>query len=124
MPSKSPYVEFLVEQFSPLGEITSRAMFGGHCLYCDGVVFGLVANNALYLKADDANRPDYEVRGSKPFRPFEDRDEVMSYYEAPPEIFEDEEALRRWVGGSVEAGRRSKSKKPRARSAAGSKSSR
>ena len=29
----------------------------------------------------------------------------MSYYEAPPEIFEDPDAMRSWCAGSVDAGR-------------------
>ena len=111
MPARSSYLEFLFEQLAPLGEISSRAMFGGHCLYCDAVVFALVANNAMFLKADDVNRAAYENRGLKPFRPFEDQNAVMSYYEAPPEIFEDSEAMQTWCGGSVEAGRRAQAKK-------------
>lgn len=111
MPQKSnPYLEFLAEQMAPLGDITSRAMFGGYCLYCDGIVFALVANQALFLKADDENRGNFDSRGLKAFRPFEGS-ETMSYYEAPPEIFEDPDAMKQWCGGAVEAGRRSKSKK-------------
>lgn len=115
MPSRNPYIEFLIEQFAPMGEITSRAMFGGHCLYCDGAVFALVASNALYLKADDANRDRFVARGLRPFKPFEDRDEVMSYFEAPPEVFEDQDAMKEWVGGAVRAGHRSlQVRRPRA----------
>lgn len=111
MPAGNPYLEFLLEQMAPLGDITSRAMFGGHCLYCNGIVFALVAKNALFLKGDDVNRPAFEARGLKPFKPFDDQDATMSYYEAPPEIFEDSDAMRLWCGGSVEAGRRARQKK-------------
>lgn len=115
MPQKSsPYLEFLTEQMSPLGEITTRAMFGGYCLYCDGIVFALVANQSLFLKADDGNRGDFDARGLKAFQPFEGP-ETMSYYEAPPEIFEDPEAMKQWGRGAVAAGRRTqlKTKKKR-----------
>jgi DNA transformation protein len=111
MPARNPYLEFLLEQMASLGEISARAMMGGYCLYCDGTVFALVARNALYLKADDGNRPAFEARGLKAFRPFEDQSATMSYYEAPPEIFEDPDAMREWCGGSVEAGRRAQAKK-------------
>jgi DNA transformation protein len=106
MPARNAYVAFLQEQFAALGDVTARAMFGGYCLYCDGTVFALVADGALYLKADNVNREDFTGRGLKPFKPFPDRDEVMSYYEAPPEIFEDADAMRVWVGGGVQAGLR------------------
>lgn len=111
MPAKSAFLEFLHEQFAPLGEITSRAMFGGHTLYCNGVVFGLVANNHLFLKADTVNRPEFDARGLLAFRPFSDRDDVMQYYEAPAEIYEDVDAMRHWCGGAVEAGLRAQQKK-------------
>ena len=120
MPARNTYLEFLLEQFAPLGDISSRAMFGGHCLYCDGVVFALVANNAVFLKTDASNRPAFEARELRAFRPFEDQDAAMSYYEAPPEIFEDSNAMREWCGGSVEAGRRAQAKrKPKKKGARG-----
>jgi DNA transformation protein len=109
---KNAYLEFIVEQFAPMGEITARAMMGGHVLYCDAVVFALLSSrNQLYLKTDDENRPAFEAAGLKPFRPFEDRKSVMPYYTAPPEIFEDADAMRTWVAGAVQAGIRSQAKK-------------
>ena len=111
MPNRESYMEFLLEQLSPLGDVTARSMFGGHVVYCRGVVFALVANNALYLKADDHNRPAFEARGLEAFHPFEDSGAVMQYYEAPPELFEDRKALLDWAGGSVAAGQRARAKK-------------
>jgi len=35
----------------------------------------------------------------------------MQYYQAPPEIFEDADALLRWGRGAVAAGRRGQAKK-------------
>ncbi|HYO84239.1 MAG TPA: TfoX/Sxy family protein [Bryobacteraceae bacterium] len=110
-PPRDPFVDFLLEQFAPLGQMHARAMFGGYCLYCDAVVFALVADSALFLKADDLNRGAFEERRLKPFKPFPDRDDVMSYYEAPPEIFEDPDQMRQWCGGAIEAGRRAQAKK-------------
>jgi len=111
VPKPSPYIDFLIEHFEPIGEVTARAMFGGHGLYCDGIFFALVANNAVFLKADDVNRPDFETLGLKPFRPFEDQLVVMQYYEAPAEMFEDADALKHWAGGAVAAGIRAQGKK-------------
>lgn len=102
-----------MEQLEAVGEITARPMFGGHGLYCDGVFFALVANSALFLKADDNNRPEFEAHGLKPFRPFENKEGVMQYYEAPAEMFEDPELLKQWAGGAVAAGVRAQAKKKR-----------
>ena len=114
MPKTDRFVEFVREQFAPLGGITARPMMGGWCLYCDGVIFALIVAGELYLKTDPESVSRYEARGLRPFRPFPDQPGVMRYYAAPPEIFEDPEAMREWAGGAVEAGRRSPRKKKRA----------
>ncbi|MBY0503146.1 MAG: TfoX/Sxy family protein [Bryobacteraceae bacterium] len=114
MAKPNPYLEYLLEHFAPLGQIHSRAMFGGHCLYCNGITFALVAGQAVYLKADDVNRPQFEARGLAPFRPFPDSDMVMKYYEAPAEMFESLEGLREWAGAAVAAGERAKQPKRKA----------
>ena len=103
MPPPDRFVEFCIEPFSPLGRITSRYMFGGWCLYCDGDVFALVADGAVYLKG--------ESPGRAPFKPFPDKELTMKYFAAPPEIFEDSDAMHRWCGEAI-ATARSKRKKP------------
>ena len=104
MPVRDKFTDFCVEQLSPLGSITSRYMFGGWCLYCNGVVFALIADGALFLKGGPNNIPDFEARGLKPFKPYPDQDVVMKYFQAPPEIFEDSDAMAKWCGGAIAAG--------------------
>jgi DNA transformation protein len=86
-------------------------MFGGHGLYCNEVFFALVASGAVFLKADDENRPQFEAQGLKAFRPYEDRPETMQYYEAPAEMFEDPDMLKQWAGGAIAAALRAQTKK-------------
>ena len=119
MPSKKEYLDFVVEWLSPLGEITSRSMMGGYILYCGGVVFALLADSTLYLKADDTTRPRFAALGLKPFQPFPDQPGTMGYYPPPAEFFEDPEVMADWSGAAVEAGRRAQAKrKPKAKSKA------
>lgn len=108
MPPKDRFVEFCIEQFAPLGRIDSKYMFGGWCLYCDGAVFALIASGELYLKGDAHNIPEFEARGCKAFQPFPEKPDTMKYFQAPPEIFEDDQALRHWARGAIEAGKRKK----------------
>jgi len=108
MKPQPPFVEYVIEQFSTLGAPTARAMMGGWVIYIDGLVCALIADSELYLKGGANNIPAFDARGLKAFKPFEDQDLVMKYYQAPPEIFEDPAALREWVGGSLEASRRTK----------------
>jgi len=45
-------IAFATDLFSDLGRVTTRKMFGGMCLYLDGVVFALMSSDGqLYLKA-------------------------------------------------------------------------
>lgn len=111
MPSKKEYLDFVVEWLSPLGEIASRGMMGGHVLYCGGVVFALLADNTLYLKADDATRPRFQALGLKAFQPFPDQPGTMGYYPPPAEFFEDPEAMADWGRAAVETGRRAQAKR-------------
>jgi len=113
MPNRASFVAFLMEQLSPLGEITTRRLFGGNSLYCEGIVFALVANDTLYLKADDINRIDFESAGLPQFHPFGDTRMSMGYYQAPSELFEDADAMYHWAGSAVAAGRRASIKKSR-----------
>jgi DNA transformation protein len=120
MANRASYITFLIEQLSPLGEITTRRMFGGHAVYCDGTVFALVASDTLYLKVDDQNRAEFEAGSLAAFHPFGDDRLVMQYYQAPPEIFENADALRRWGGGAIAAGRRGQAKKSKKKKRAAS----
>ncbi len=103
MPPKDKFADYCIELFSPLGRIDAKYMFGGWCLYCNGAVFALIADGAVYLKGDNHNIPDFEARNLHPFKPFPDKPDVMKYYQAPPEIFEDADALKRWATGAINA---------------------
>src|SRR5256712_12493479 len=94
-------------------------MFGGVGIYAGDLFFALVADDALYLKGDDASRPEFEARGMSPFRPFGEDGEVMQYYQVPADLLEDVEALRPWAVQAVAAAERkgAKRKRPRRRAA-------
>ena len=116
--SVSPsYKMFVLEQLSAAGPMAARAMFGGVGLYCQGLFFGLIDDDTLYLKVDDATRADFERLGSQPFRPFGDASHTMQYYELPAAVLEDREAVRPWVERALAAARRKvsgKRKRPKA----------
>ena len=75
-----------------LGNITSRAMFGGVGLHWRDVIFGIVFQDRLYLKLYDQSRPEHERRGMGPFRPNERPTLKASY-----EVLSDLEVLLSWV---------------------------
>jgi DNA transformation protein len=92
--AQSEFVDYLVELLEPLGSIHAKPMFGGFGIFRHDLMFGLVSEDTLYLKVDDNNRPDFEVRGLAPFTyRHKDKQVAMSYYQAPNEIMDDAEEL-------------------------------
>jgi DNA transformation protein len=101
------FVEHVCDLLAPLGAVRARAMFGGYGIYVDDVFCAIVAYDTLYLKVDDGNRADYEALGARPFKPFDDKPMVMSYYEVPAEVMDDRRALVEWGRKACQAAQRS-----------------
>jgi len=98
MSVSADYLVYVVDQLVPFARVRSRRMFGGVGLYADDQFFALIADDVLYFKVDDSNRPDYAARGCQRFRPFEDEPIYsMNYYAVPPEVIEDSEELKLWA---------------------------
>ncbi len=94
----SQFTQFLVEVFENFGEITTRKMFGGYGIYHQGIMFGLVADDVLYLKTDKSSEGLFIDEGLKPFE-YDKGEKVvkMSYYQAPDVIYDDRQAAANWA---------------------------
>jgi DNA transformation protein len=115
---RNELADHVTEQLAPLGAVRARAMFGGHGIYLDDLMFALIADETLYFKVDDANRADYEAAGSTPFKLYADRATLMPYWVVPDEVMEDRARLIGWARKSVDAALRAravKSAKPAGR---------
>lgn len=98
MARQSEFAEFVAELLEPFGGVSVRGMFGGFGLFRDGVMFGLIADVALYLKADDENGADFDAAGMGAFVYRRNgRDVALSYREAPSELFDDSDELVAWA---------------------------
>ena len=97
--------------FAGLGHLKTRPMFGGHGFYCDGVFFGFVLGDVLYLKADDESRPRFLAARLEPFV-WRGRASV-NYYRAPPEALESPDVALDWGRVALAAALRTKRKKKR-----------
>ncbi len=105
------YRDFVLEQLrrATPAVVHHRAMFGGVGIYADGVFFALIAEDVLYLRADEETRPAFESRGMGPFLPYDDPARPMrGYYQLPGDLLEDAESLGEWVEGAVAASRRAR----------------
>jgi DNA transformation protein len=96
-----PFRAFVMDQLEELGSVVARSMFGGVGLYCDGIFFGIIAGDVLYLKVDATNRPDYERAGMPPFKPYPNRSGTMQYYAVPVGVLENAPELVAWARKSV-----------------------
>ena len=109
MAKNDEFVEYILEMLQDFGLVSARAMFGAHGIYREEIMFAIVANGTLYIKADDENRALFEDRGLVRFsytRAGTKR--FMSFYEVPEEALEDNDELRLWANEGYEAARRSK----------------
>ena len=50
MASSKNYLDFVLDQVHHAGEISAKMMFGEYGIYSDGKLFGLIADNRLFIK--------------------------------------------------------------------------
>jgi DNA transformation protein len=102
MPVSDTFRDYVLEQLSELGAVNARRMFGGVGLYSGELFFGVINDNLLYLRVDEASRPLFEAAGMTALRPVRAKPEVVAaYYQAPDHVLEDAETLVEWVRRSV-----------------------
>ena len=56
MACNADFVQYIQDQCSEAGEIAVKKMMGDYCIYCNGVLFGLICDNNLFVKETDAGR--------------------------------------------------------------------
>ena len=95
--------------FREFGPISVRKMFGGHGIFYERLMIGLVADDMLYLKVDAHSVPRFEKRGLAQFK-YSKGDKVvgMSYYLAPEEALDNPSEMREWAKLAYEAALRSR----------------
>lgn len=105
MPASREFLDHVADQLRGFGPMAIRRMFGGAGLFRGGLMFGLVARDALYFKVGDANRAAYLAAGAKPFA-YQRRGApavLVSYYEVPASVFDDPDALADWARAAFSA---------------------
>jgi len=112
--SKKAFANHLLDLLSELGSVKARAMFGGHGLFLDGLMFALLSNEQLYLKVDAQSVEVFSKRNLTAFE-YEARGKTMalSYCQAPPEAMESSDYALPWARLGVEAAIRSNANKAR-----------
>ena len=93
------YKAFLEELLAGFGPVGIRNMFSGAGVYAEGVMFAILVDDTLYLKADQAFARDFASEGKGPFtyRPKDRAPVAMSYWEVPERLLDDPEELAIWA---------------------------
>ena len=111
----SEFTHYLQDLFSPLGDIEAKRMFGGYGIFMNDLMFGLVADEELYLKVDDQNRADFEALGLPAFMyPKKDKMVALSFCLAPADALENRDIAQQWGQKAYEAAKRAaRAKRPK-----------
>lgn len=90
--------EFLCDTLRPLGPVMAKRMFSGAGLFCEGLMFGLIFGDALYLKADAQSLAAFEAEGMMPFvYEAKGRQVSLGYWRAPERLLDDPDELVAWA---------------------------
>lgn len=99
--------EFLADQLRSMGHVTTKRMFGGAGVWCDGLMFALIIADTIYLKADDSNRPDFVAESMGPFT-YQGKGRVVEvgYWRLPERLLDEPDELIEWARKSLAAARK------------------
>ena len=102
MASSNDFFDFVQDQLSPWSQIDKKRMFGVLGLYREGLMFGVIAKNMVYLKVNESNKPKFIAAGSSSLKVFKNNSEVPSFYEVPVDILENGDEFIKWAKESFE----------------------
>jgi DNA transformation protein len=109
---------FAVELFSGMGPVEARRMFGGAGLYARGVMFGLIDDEVIYLKVDEALKADLVALGARPWiytlakGPKAGVPQETSYWSLPEAALDDPEDACAWGQRALAVAEALKAAKP------------
>lgn len=115
--------DFVRELFAQMGSIQVKRMFGGAGVYADGSMFALLADDTIYLKADDALKAALREEGCGPFMwtpqkgPRAGEQIDMGYWRLPDAALDDPELAAEWGRRALAIAKAKASAKPKRKSA-------
>jgi len=90
-------VQEIASKLDPIGNITTKKMFGGHGVFHDGKMFGIVDSKGnAFFKASELNADAYLSKGSS-------KHSRMPYYSIPDAIYEDSVQFIQWANTSIDS---------------------
>lgn len=87
--------EILNEKLNAIEGIQFKKMFGGHGIFHEGKMFGIVNSKGdCYFKADESTKSEYDAKGSH-------KHSKMPYYLIPNDVLNENELLLEWTKKSI-----------------------
>lgn len=123
MAASAGFIELIGELMAPLGPIRFRRMFSGTGVFDGEVMFALIVQDTLYLKADEVTRQPFEAERQEPFS-YQGKSKrvVLPYWRLPERLLDDPDEFQQWARAAMRAARQRHAKtkahrepKPRAR---------
>lgn len=121
MANTPDFVDHLLELMRAGGRgVDARRMFGGHGLYAEGLFFGIVADDVVFLRADEGNRADFDALDLPAFeyRKKGGVGRAPGYRRVPDDALESAHAMAPWVRSALGAALRAAAKPATKRRAA------
>jgi DNA transformation protein len=114
MVATNGFAEFLREQLAPVGRVTMRRMFGKTGVFCNGLMFGMVTNDTLYVRVDDLNRAVFQEAESAPPLNYEKQGRTidLAFWRVPERLLDEQDELITWARAALAAARRVAAKRP------------
>ena len=110
--NEKTFTSYVVELMQSIGPVRAKRMFGGHGIFLEGLMFGLVAESVLYLKVDKDTENEFQAKGLEAFSYIKKGKKIkLSYYQAPEEALENEEEMKCWATKAYRTALRATSKK-------------
>ena len=100
--------EWVCEHFAALGPLEIKRMFGAAAVYANGLIFALLDDGMVWLKADEINAPLLIEAGARQFT-YPTRDGALmalAYWSLPESALDDPEEAVDWARQSIAAARR------------------
>jgi len=119
--------DYVKELFAGVGRVEVKRMFGGAGGYAEGLMFLLLADDTIHIKADEALKEELRAEGSGPFvwepqsGPRKGEKVDLGYWRLPDAALDDPDLAAEW-GRKALAVAKAKAKAPRAKKPAAKKS--
>ena len=113
MAVSAEFLEFISEQLEGFGSVDVKRMFGGAGIFREGLMFGLIADEVLFLKVDESTKPEFEAEFSTPFI-YEKSGKAleMAYWRLPERLYDEPDEFIEWAHKAFGAALRADQRKP------------